>query len=103
MPVAVLLCTLCFSAVGMGAITCAAWMLDPSSSPTGIAAWPSLPPSPASMLDFGGFWSELHTSAMITAVTLFVAIFDTAGVQFLCGMGAGLMDNQGKLPGSKAA
>lgn len=90
-------------AVGMMVITLVAWFEDPSSMPHGVAAWPALQMAPWDMLDFAGFMAEARQCWMVTLVMLFVAIFDTAGVQYMCGVGAGLMDEQDRLPGARAA
>lgn len=55
------------------------------------------------MLDFAGFWASFHTAAVVTLVMLFVAVFDTAGVQYMCAAGAGLLGRDDILPGSKMA
>ena len=45
-------------------------------------------------------WEE---TVPIALAILFVCIFDTSGVQFGAGMQAGLLDDKGQLPGTKAA
>jgi xanthine/uracil/vitamin C permease (AzgA family) len=77
--------------------------MNPDLAPQGIAALPSLQAHPLSMLDFAGFFHHAQQSIMVTCVMLFVAVFDTAGVQYLCGSGAGLLDAEDRLPGAKAA
>jgi len=89
--------------IGMVMITWAAWLLEPSTAPQSITSLPSVQMHPFAMLDFPGYFAHAHQSLTVTAVMLFVAVFDTAGVQYLCGSGAGLLDDQDHLPGAKAA
>jgi len=72
--------------------------LDPSSSPHGFASWPALPSSPLSLLDFAGAWQSAQTCALVTAVMLFVAVLDTAGVQYMYASGAGLLVQDAEQP-----
>ena len=89
--------------VGMVAITVAAWALDPDTVPGGLVAIPQLQAHPLSVLDFPAYWASAQQSVLVTLVMLFVAIFDTCGVQYMCGVGAGLIDEDDHMPGSRAA
>lgn len=54
-------------------------------------------------LDFLGAVQEPHNFVVATMCFLFIVVFDTAGVQYGIGMQAGLLDENGELPGSKFA
>jgi AGZA family xanthine/uracil permease-like MFS transporter len=88
--------------IGMVGITLFAWFTDLSPWPTAIIQSPSFS-NTTFALDIPGYFSNYKSTIPITLMFLFVAIFDTAGVQFMAGQQAGLLDSRDHLPGAKAA
>ena len=88
--------------LGIGASSCASWALGLHALPTTFMEVPSV----------HSFWDQIQwvecaerweETVPIALAILFVCIFDTSGVQFGAGMQAGLLDDKGQLPGTKAA
>jgi len=73
-----------------------------AASPLTIVSFPSVGNTFFS-LDFAGYFHHFDQTFPVTLMFLFVSIFDTAGVQLMAGAQAGLIDDRGHLPGSKAA
>lgn len=86
--------------IGMAAVTAISWMTGLEPAPQKIFATPEIEAT-LFKLDFPGFFANIGSTLPITLILLFVAVFDTAGVQFSAGTQADLMDKDGKLPGSK--
>ena len=89
--------------IGIGASSCASWLIGLHPLPSALIEVPSVQ----------SFWGELAwgeaverwpETLPILLATLFVCVFDTAGVQFGAGMQAGLLDEvTNELPGTKSA
>lgn len=89
--------------VGIMMITVASWLLGLTPMPESVIEMPTLS-HPWRMLDIDGYFQQLDRTLPVTLVMLFVAVFDTAGVQYMCGTEAELMDEEtDTLPGAKAA
>jgi AGZA family xanthine/uracil permease-like MFS transporter len=89
--------------VGIMFITLASWALELTPLPDALIEMPTLQ-RPMAMLDFAGFFERIHDTLPVVLVMLFVSVFDTAGVQYMCGSEADLLDPQtDTLPGAKAA
>lgn len=89
--------------IGMLSITLLSWSLELTPLPTGVVSTPHMQ-RPLALIDFDGFFDDMRRTVPVTLVMLFVSVFDTAGVQYMCGTEAGLMDPEtDSLPGAKAA
>jgi xanthine/uracil/vitamin C permease (AzgA family) len=88
--------------LGVAGVTAAAWITGLEATPAHVFEAPSLNRT-FFALDFDGFFKDFTHTMTVTLVMLFVAVFDTAGVQYAAGQQAGLLDEHDRLPGSKAA
>ena len=89
--------------IGLMLITVLSWMMNLSPMPTHLIEMPTLQ-RPFHLLDIQGYFDSLHDTLPVTLVMLFVSVFDTAGVQYMCGYEADLIDHDTEtLPGAKAA
>lgn len=88
--------------IGIAFITVTSWVTGLQSAPAAIVALPTLS-NTFFALDFTTYFQMYQVTFPITLMFLFVAIFDTAGVQIMCGSQADLIDDEETLPGSTAA
>eukprot|EP01066_Platyproteum_vivax_P001498 Platyproteum_vivax@DN11946_c0_g1_i1.p1 len=84
--------------IGIAAITGVCWATGWAPAPQGIFSLPSF--ANWQLLDLPGFWEHKLILFEVVLSFLFVCIFDVAGVMFGAGMQAGLVDEEGHLPGS---
>jgi len=88
--------------MGIGFVTITSWVMGLTDPPKAVFAFPNFM-NPLHALDFQAFWDDSGKLLWVALALLVVALFDTAGVQFGAGLQAGLIDQGGKLPGSRQA
>lgn len=89
--------------IGVVASSLVSWTFGLHPLPEGVVELPTLEGT-FLHLNFTEYFARWHETVPITLAFLFVALFDTAGVQFGAGLQAGLVDPvTHKLPGSTSA